>query len=147
MVLDSQPTAEVSITVTSGEREAATVSPSTLTFTPSTWATPQKVTVTGVDDGMDQSSDRSVSIAHRATSTDSKYNGISISDVTATVVDDDGAGVSISKTSATVREDGATTATYGEVRLDGRQGIGQQQDPHHPAGGRDPSLDPTRREP
>ncbi|MYF36581.1 MAG: hypothetical protein F4226_07310, partial [Synechococcus sp. SB0678_bin_12] len=80
------------------------MSPSTLTFTPSTWAVSQEVTVTGVDDSVDQSSDRSVSISHRAVSDDSKYNGISISGVTVTVEDDDRAGVSLSSGFVSVSE-------------------------------------------
>ncbi|MXZ82121.1 MAG: hypothetical protein F4Z10_00145, partial [Synechococcus sp. SB0666_bin_14] len=112
VVLESEPTAGVSITVTSGDTGAATVSPPTLRFTPDNWATSQMVTVTGVDDSVDQSGNRSVTIRHSATSDDGNYDNISIGDVTATVVDDDGAGVSISETSATVSEDGATTDTY-----------------------------------
>ncbi|MCY3538017.1 MAG: hypothetical protein OXH24_10215, partial [Cyanobacteria bacterium MAG IRC3_bin_20] len=60
VALDSQPTDEVSITVTSGDPAAATVSPSTLRFTPSTWNMPQAVTVRGVDDSVDQRGNRSV---------------------------------------------------------------------------------------
>ncbi|MYK85526.1 MAG: hypothetical protein F4025_03735, partial [Synechococcus sp. SB0669_bin_7] len=106
VVLDSRPTHSVSITVTSEETAAATVSPSTLTFKPSAWNTAQMVTVTGGDDNVDQGDSRSVTIRHSATSTDSKYNGISIAPVSATVVDDDTAGVTIRETdkSTTVSE-------------------------------------------
>ncbi len=89
VVLESEPTAAVTITVESGDSGAATVSPATLTFTTANWRTAQTVTVTGVDDQVDQSSDRSVTISHSATSSDAQYNNISISSVTATVVDDD----------------------------------------------------------
>ena len=89
VVLATQPTASVSIAVTSGRTEAATVRPATLTFTPFNWNTAQTVTVTGVDDGVDQRGDRSATISHTATSSDPKYNTIDIDDVTATVVDND----------------------------------------------------------
>ena len=89
VVLESEPTAAVTITVESGDSGAATVSPATLTFATTNWGTVQTVTVTGVDDQVDQSSDRSVTISHSATSSDAQYNNISISSVTATVVDDD----------------------------------------------------------
>ena len=105
VVLDSQPTATVEIAVTSGDGGALTVSPATLTFTASNWQSAQTVTVTGVDDGIDQSSDRTVTISHNATSTDSIYSGIGIDAVTATVRDDDTVGVNIMET------DGVTVVT------------------------------------
>ena len=105
LALDSEPTASVEITVTSGDMGAGTVSPATLTFTASNWQSAQTVTVTGVDDGIDQSNDRAMNISHSATSTDLLYNGIGIDDVTVTVVDDDMVGVIIIET------DGATMVT------------------------------------
>ncbi len=45
--LDTAPTGNVTITVTSGDTAIATVSPTTLTFTTSNWETEQTVTVTG----------------------------------------------------------------------------------------------------
>ena len=77
----------------------------TLTFTPSTWSTPQTVTVTGVDDSVNQGGNRSSGISHRASSQDPAYEGISIPWVRATVVDDDTAGVRI------IQSDGATAVT------------------------------------
>ena len=96
VVLKSEPTATVTIAVTSDDPGAATVSPATLIFAPTNWGTAQTVTVTGVDDDVDQTGNRSVTISHSATSTDAKYNGntISIPSVTATVVDDDNTGPS-----------------------------------------------------
>ena len=113
VALASEPTASVTITVTSGDRGAATVSPATLTFSTSNWNSGQTVTVTGVDDFVTQSSDRRVSISHSATSSDTAYSGIAIADVTVTVVDDDTAGVSIieSSGSTVVSEAGGTTNT------------------------------------
>ncbi len=100
VVLAARPTHNVTITPTSDTPAAATVSPGTLTFTTGTWNTAQTVTVTGVDDNVDQTGNGSATISHGATSTDAKYNGntISIASVTATVVDNDGAGLSINET-------------------------------------------------
>ena len=62
MVLDSQPTADVTIDVTSGDTGEGTVSASgstaitdgvQLTFTTANWDTAQTVTVTGQDDTTD----------------------------------------------------------------------------------------------
>ncbi len=105
VMLDSRPTADVTIAVESGDTGAATLSPATLTFTASNWNTEQTVTVTGVDDSRDQLSDRSVTISHSATSTDPDYNNIAVPHVTATVVDDDTAGVTIEES------DGSTSVT------------------------------------
>ena len=98
VVLATRPTHSVTITPTSETPAAATVSPGTLTFTTGTWNTAQTVTVTGVDDNVDQIGNRSVTISHSAASTDTKYNSISIANVTATVVDNDGAGLTINET-------------------------------------------------
>ena len=52
VVLDSQPTAPVSIGVSSSDTGEGTVSSATLTFTDSDWNQTQMVTVTGVDDAV-----------------------------------------------------------------------------------------------
>ena len=93
-------------------------STSLLTFTPFTWAAPQTVTVTGVDDNLDQSSNRIVTITHGASSTDPLYQGISIPSVSATVVDDENAvpaptvvGVTVGN-SASIAEGDSVTFTF-----------------------------------
>jgi ribosomal protein L9 len=84
VMLTSQPTATVTIAVTSSNVGEATVEPATLTFTASNWDTPQTVTVTGVDDDVDDG-DIQVTISHNASSADSAYDSIIIADVTVTV--------------------------------------------------------------
>lgn len=49
VVLATQPDSNVVVALTSGNTSVATVSPATLTFTPSDWSTPKVVTVVGVD--------------------------------------------------------------------------------------------------
>ena len=105
VVLDSQPAGDVTIMVTSDMRTVVTVSPGTLTFTITNWNMAQTVTVTGIDDSLDQSSDRGATISHSATSTDPDYNNIAIPHVTVTVVDDDTMGVTIEES------DGSTSVT------------------------------------
>ena len=118
VVLATLPSHGVTITVTSSDATAATVSPATLTFTTSNWNSAQTVTVMGVDDSVDQTGNRSVTISHGAASSDGNYNGntISIPSVTAAVVDDDGAGLVIDETGTPkgteVSEGGTTTDTY-----------------------------------
>ncbi len=87
--LDSEPTANVVITPTSGDTGAVTVSTSAsnnkLTFTTSNWSTPQTVTVTGVQDP--DAADESVTVTHSATG--GGYASVSIDDVTVAVDDDE----------------------------------------------------------
>ena len=123
VVLATLPSHGVTITVTSSDATAATVSPATLTFTTSNWNSAQTVTVMGVDDSVDQTGNRSVTISHGATSSDGNYNGntISIPSVTAAVVDDDGAGLVIDETGTPkrteVNEGGTTTMDTYTVAL------------------------------
>lgn len=52
IVLNALPTSSVVLDVTSQDTSEGTVSPSQLTFTTGNWNTPQTVTVTGVDDAL-----------------------------------------------------------------------------------------------
>ncbi len=88
VVLDTMPSASVVITIESGYTAAVIVSPASLRFTTTNWNTAQTVTVTGVDNKVDQSNRSVTTITHTATSDDNNYNEISIATITATVVDD-----------------------------------------------------------
>ena len=74
--LMSEPTATVTLSVTSSDVDEATVSPSALTFTPADWDTEQRFTVTGQDDGVADGLQQSYMITVQATSGDSGYNGL-----------------------------------------------------------------------
>ena len=92
--LNSQPTADVMIAVASADTEVAMVSPSSLTFTTADWNTAQTVTVTGMNDNIDNVGDaRTVMVTHAATSSDPNYNGANrpIASTTVTITDDDDA--------------------------------------------------------
>ena len=94
VALDTRPSADVRITPASSDTLAATTSPISLLFTPFDWNTAQTVTVTGVNDVMNNPGDaRTVTVTHTAVSTDDAYNGgaITIDPVTVTVEDDDDA--------------------------------------------------------
>ncbi len=112
VVLDTQPDGNVEITATSGTATAATVSPTTLTFTSANWNTAQTVTVTGVDDDVDNTGDeRTASIGHRISSGDSgsyPAGGLSLDSVSVTVTDDDTDRVDIGSAVVTVGEDDGT---------------------------------------
>ena len=67
-------------TATSGS-PAANLS---LTFTPQDWDVPQTVTVTGIDDGVDDGDTAYTIVLSAAVSSDPDYNGIDPEDVSAT---------------------------------------------------------------
>ena len=88
VVLDSEPTADVVFTFTSSDMTEGTVSPSSVTFTSVNYNTAQTITVTGVSDNVDDG-DISYTISGTASSSDSNYDNIAVSDVTVENTDDD----------------------------------------------------------
>ena len=87
VVLDTQPTAGVTVTVAGHSGTDVTTNPTSLTFTTSNWGTPQTVTVTAGDDA--DTTDDEVTLTHSAASADGNYNSITIDDVAVTVNDND----------------------------------------------------------
>ena len=109
VVLDSQPTAAVTVTVAGHAGTDVTLTPTSLAFTTSNWDTAQTVTVTAGDD-TDTTTD-TVTLTHSSASADSNYQGITIGDVTVTVTDNDTANLVVSASSLTVGEAGSDTFT------------------------------------
>ena len=87
VVLDSAPTANVTITINAGTQVA--VAPASLTFTPLNWNTAQTVIVSAVDDAFVEGPHIGI-ITHTSTSGDIAYNVIVIAGVTANITDNDG---------------------------------------------------------
>ena len=87
VVLNSQPTANVTIGVSSNNTTEGTVSPASLTFTDANWNMPQTVTVTGVNDAVADGNIVYTILTALATSTDTVYNGIDAADVSVTNID------------------------------------------------------------
>ncbi|MFC1588442.1 Ig-like domain-containing protein, partial [Planctomycetota bacterium] len=86
VVLNSQPTSRVIITVTSDYQSVAT--PSTLTFTSANWNYEQNVTITVTDDTVSESSQTST-ISHSAASSDGDYDQINITNIVVQIIDND----------------------------------------------------------
>ncbi len=109
VVLSSQPSADVILTLTFDAAQVS-VSPTQLTFTSANWSTPQAVSVSAVDDDVDEADEHTVPITHTAASADDGYDGLTTT-VTVTVTDDDTAGVTVAETggSTAVDEDPAGT--------------------------------------
>ena len=123
VVLDSEPTANVTVTPSSGSTSVAEVTTSrtdnTLVFTANNWDTAQDVTVTGVDNAVDESSDQTTTISHAVTgATGSDYaSGVTAASVSVTLTDDDSKRVIISKSSETINESGAGNSFVYTIKL------------------------------
>ncbi|NES71698.1 MAG: calcium-binding protein, partial [Okeania sp. SIO2D1] len=90
VVLDSRPTADVTIAISSSDETEGTVDTDSLTFTSENWDEPQTVTVTGVTDNeIDGNIDYTIELA-AAESEDDNYNGIVPDDVEISNIDDGG---------------------------------------------------------
>ncbi|MBI2480127.1 MAG: right-handed parallel beta-helix repeat-containing protein [Planctomycetia bacterium] len=88
-MLDSAPTDDVTIGLTSNDTTEGTVGVSSVTFTTANWSTPQTVTVTGVDDTLDDSDTAYSILTAAATSSDGNYSGLDAADVSVTNTDND----------------------------------------------------------
>ena len=109
VVLNSQPTAEVTVTVGTPTDPDVSVDETTLTFTTSTWDDAQTVTVSTDQD--EDYLDDTATISHSVTSTDADYNGIRVRSLSVKVVDDEDVPVTVNFASATysVNEGGRVT--------------------------------------
>ena len=87
VVLDTQPTADVSIPVSSSNAGEGAVSSGSLLFTPTNWNMPQTVSVTGVADGVRDDDVNYSIVLGPATSNDWEYSGIDPADVAAVNLD------------------------------------------------------------
>ena len=106
VVLDSQPTRNVTVTIGGASDTDLTLNPSTLSFTTSDWNSAKTVTVSaGQDDDADS---ETITLTHTVTSSDALYEGISAEDVVVSVTDPD-PGVKISKTALTIEEGSSDT--------------------------------------
>lgn len=116
VVLNSQPTGDVTIPVASSDPTEGLAAPVALVFTPVNYAAPQMVTVTGVDDTEADGEVAYTVVLGATTSVDPAYNALDPADVALGNVDNDTAGVSVEPTTGLVTSETGTTATF-QVRL------------------------------
>ncbi len=109
VVLDTQPSSNVSLGLSSSDTTEGTVAPSALLFTNGNWNVPQLVTVTGQDDFVDDGNIAYSIITASAVSSDPNYQGLNPADVAITNLDDDTAGIEVSAASGNTSETGSTT--------------------------------------
>ena len=107
MVLDSQPTASVTVTLSRTGSSDVTFSPATLTFTALNWNTVQPVTVTAAQDS--DAVDDSATISHAVTGGD--YVGVTVDSVVVTVDDDETADTTAPRVASIVRETPTSSPT------------------------------------
>ena len=111
-VLTSEPAGDVVLPFSSSDDSEGTVSPSELTFTKDNWSISQTITVTGVDDDMDDGDQVYTIITQQAISDDSSYAGIDPDDVLLTNKDDDEHGIVINPTSGFITTESGSTASF-----------------------------------
>ena len=110
--LDTPPTANVTVSLSSSDTTEGTVQPASVTFTPLTWNVPQIVTVRSVNDNLADGNIAFAIITGAATSADPAYAGLDPPDVQVTNIDNDTAYVFVrARPLLRVRETG-TTATF-----------------------------------
>jgi Calx-beta domain len=112
VTLASQPSAGVSIALSSSDSTEGTVSPAMLAFTTSNWNMPQTVTVTGVDDAVVDGDVAYTVITAAATSTDADYAGVDAADVAVSNRDDDGASLRIDDVTLAEGDAGSTAFVF-----------------------------------
>ena len=111
IVLDTLPTAPVTVSFNSNNLTEGTLSDTTWTFTTTNWSSPKTVIVTGVEDDSTADGDQQFSVVFDAsTSTDALYNAKTPTSLVFTNVDNDSPGIIVSATTGTTSEDGAADA-------------------------------------
>jgi hypothetical protein len=107
--LDSEPTAPVTVALAPDAQ--ATASPVELVFTAANWSVPQVVTVTAVDDAIDEAAVHAGLLRHAVASADDIYDGFTVADLALSIADDDTAGVRIEPLTVALAEGGTITYT------------------------------------
>ena len=108
--LKSQPTSNVTLSMSSNNSSRLSISKSSLTFTESNWNIDQSVTFTSIDNSI-ADGDVTVSVTIKSTSADINYNNLS-SGFAITVKDNDTSGIITDTTSATINEGQHITRSF-----------------------------------
>ncbi|MBA7684317.1 hypothetical protein ES703_92710 [subsurface metagenome] len=120
VVLNTQPTSDVTINVSTNDNTEGTIAApfaadsGVITFTNGNWAIPQTITVTGKDDFTADGNQSFMIVLGLTASTDPAYDGtIDPVDVSFTNVDDDGsAGVFVNAGSAMQVSESGTSSSF-----------------------------------
>ena len=112
VVLDSQPTGNVTVTV-GGASGDVTVTPAQITFTGENWSTARAVTVKAAADE-DGQTDPAVTLTHKVRGAD--YDGLSAGSVRVTITETGKPGITVTPATLTLEEGGAADSYT--VKLD-----------------------------
>ncbi len=89
VVLDTEPTSDVVLDITSNDTGEAIVDIAQLTFTVTDWDTPQTVTVTGVDDDVVRDDSATITIVINDASSDDAFDALTDKEVAITLTNED----------------------------------------------------------
>src|SRR5205085_8647532 len=112
IVLDSRPAANVTVPISSSNTAEGTVSVSSLTFTPANWNVARTITVTGVNDFVDDGDIAYTVVTGAANSADANYNAFDPADVALVNTDNDTSGFTIAPTAGLITSEAGATASF-----------------------------------
>ncbi|MEQ1825283.1 MAG: SdrD B-like domain-containing protein [Pirellula sp.] len=115
IVLNSQPTSNVTINLLSNDNTEGTVNPTSITFTPENWNVPIQLVASGFDDQIDDGDIAYGIMTFAASSMDAKYFGMNPPDVSVTNLDNDTAGITVSPVSGLTTTENGGTAGFSVV--------------------------------
>ena len=104
-MLHTEPTADVFIVFTSADATEGLPYADSLRFTADTWDTPQDIRLIGQNDYVDEG-DIAYTVAGVPRSNDTKYNDLSLFNLSATNTDDDTAAVNVKNLTPKVTTEG-----------------------------------------
>ena len=113
VVLNTEPTADVSIGFSSGNTKEGTVSPAKLTFTSVNWKAPQTVTATGVDDDAPDGNQPFKIVVAQLESMDDRYRMIDPPDLDVVNIDNESAWILVTPQSGLVTSEDGLSASFG----------------------------------
>lgn len=109
--LNTMPSANVTIALSSSDTTEVSVSPTSLTFTPTNWNSPQTVTITGVDDFIDDGN-IGYTITAQVVSSDINFNALTPYSISVTNNNNDSANITINPTAGLTTSENGTTTTF-----------------------------------
>lgn len=116
VVLQTQPSGDVTISLQSDDASEGTPNKTTLTFTAANWNVPQMVTVTGQNDDIDDGDVTYHATFTSVTSADPTYNNLSVASLTLQNADNDTAGFTVTPASGLQTTEAGGAAMF-TVRL------------------------------
>jgi hypothetical protein len=115
VTLNSQPFADVTVFIVSGNVAEGTVSVSSLTFTAANWSVAQQVSVIGENEFIDDGDQAYVIELQPALSADRNYDALDAGDVALTNQDNDTAGITMAPTTGLVTDESGASDTFSVV--------------------------------